>query len=474
MQIKKLRALVKLGESDTLEFKETTGRLSDAMRSICAFLNQEGGIVLFGVTDKGKIVGQEISDKTKREIAHAIEKIEPHAEVKVEHVSLGNDKHVIALIAKEGKNKPYAYDDRPYIRRQSTTQKMSRDGYAQLIQENPRLSPSWDSQTTNNCTLNDLDKKRIYEVVGAAVEEGRMSTTAVASRMTVKEILKKYGLMVGEKLTNAAVLLFCKKEEKQFIQSTVKMARFKGTDKSEFLDNISIQGNLFDLYEAAIKFFRGYLPIGGRFEVGNPFRIDTPAIPYKVLREALVNALCHRDYSMRSGSMYIAFYDDRVEIVSAGKLPPGITVSALSKKHESYPRNGLIAKVFFSCGMIEQWGSGTYDMIQLCKKSGNPIPIFEETTGSFSVTLPLKEPIARINFERTPHAQLTARQKEIVEILKQGPMSREQIMGKMEKLLNVRTIQKDLSRLKKLGLIVQEGLGVGRTIIWTLKRTETN
>ena len=395
MQLKKLKALIKKGESDALEFKQSTGRLSDSMRTVCAFLNQDGGTLLFGVTDDGRTVGQEVADKTLREIANELERIEPNADVKIERVAVGSGKYVIALTVKEGKNKPYSYDDRPYLRKQSTTQTMRRDEYAQLIQENQRLSPGWDSLLTNNCTLNDLDKNRISEVVHTAVAEGRMAS--MAARANFKEILKKFGLIVDEKLTNAAVLLFCKKEEKQFIQSTLKMARFKGTDKREFLDHKSVQGNLFDLYEEAMKFFRSYLPVAGRFEAGNPFRIDTPAIPYKVLREALVNALCHRDYSMRSGSTYIAFYDDRVEIVSAGKLPPGITVSALSKKHESYPRNHLVAKVLFACGMIEQWGSGTYDMIQLCKESENPIPKFEETTGSFSVTLPLKEPVARLN-----------------------------------------------------------------------------
>lgn len=394
MQLKKLRTRVSRGESNTIEFKKSTGQLSTAMKSVCAFLNQEGSTVLFGVTNDGKIVGQEAADKTDRDLAQALEQIDPRPTVKVDYTALDNDRYVIALEAKEGKNKPYTYDNRPYIRSQSTTQVMSRDDYAQLIQDNARLAPSWDSQTTNNCTINDLDKKRIAEVVLAAVTEGRMS--AIASRTPTIEVLKKFGLMVGEKLTNAAVLLFCKKEEKQFIQSTLKMARFSGTEKGEFLDHVSVQGNLFDLYEAAMKFLRGYLPKASSFEANNPFRIDTPAIPYKVLREALINALCHRDYSMRSGSTYLAFYDDRVEIVSAGKLPPGITVSALSKKHESYPRNQLIAKIFFSCGMIEQWGNGTYDMIQLCKQAGNATPLFEETTGSFSVTLPLKEPIARL------------------------------------------------------------------------------
>jgi ATP-dependent DNA helicase RecG len=120
------------------------------------------------------------------------------------------------------------------------------------------------------------------------------------------------------------------------------------------------------------------LPVAARIEEGNPLRIEIPAIPYKVLREALVNALCHRDYSIRGGSISVAIYDDRVEIGSTGLLPEGVKIKQLTQKHLSIQRNPLIANVFYLCRMIEKWGRGTQEMIELSKQSGNPVPHFEE------------------------------------------------------------------------------------------------
>lgn len=398
MLLKNLRALIKRGESNTLEFKKSTGQLHVAMKTVCAFLNQDGGTVLFGVTDDGKLVGQSVADKTDRDVANELEKIEPHVVAKIEYITLDTGKQVVAVTVREGKNKPYAYDGRSYARIQSTTQVMSRDEYKELMQENPILLPSWDNQIASDCTLNDLDKKRIRNVVRLGVSAGRIHD--VAQRASIIEILRKLDLMKGDRITNAAVVLFCKKEEKQFIQADIKLARFLGFDKKEFLDNKFYRDNIFELLEKAMAFLYLHLPIAARIEEGKLQRTETPAIPFKVLREALINALCHRDYAMRSGSITVAIYDDRVEIVSPGRLPSTIKLSALKKQHESRPRNKLIAETLFRFHMIEQWGRGTLDMIDLCKEAGLPAPKFEESTSSFSVILPLKEHLRQFARQR--------------------------------------------------------------------------
>lgn len=468
--------MVKRGEAEDVEFKKSTSVLSQAVQTVCAFLNSSvGGTVLIGVTDDKKIIGQTISDGTKKDIAAELAKIEPHVSPKIEYIPIADDRYVIALLIKPGSMAPYVYDGRPYVRSQSTTRKMPQERYEELLHRRRPLSIAWESLTTNDCTLSDLDKRRIRQIVNKAISSGRL--TNIASHEKVNDILKKFNLMVGYKLTNAAVILFCKNEQKQFIQSMIKLARFRGTDKTEFIDNRAVHGNIFDLYEKAIAFLENYLPIAGKIEEDSYTRTDSPAIPIKVLREALINAFCHRDYSSRSGSIDIAVYDDRVEITNMGTLPSDITIRELSQKHKSFPRNPLIANVLYACGMIERWGRGTIDMIELCKKSGNKPPKFEESTGSFSVTLPLKEPISRL--ELSPKkiiaghvaveiTSLNERSREILMILKAGPMSREQIAGMLKKTIVARTLQRDLSKLKKLGLISQSG--AGKYIVWTLKK----
>ena len=168
--------------------------------------------------------------------------------------------------------------------------------------------------------------------------------------------------------------MFCKNEKKQFIQSQLRLARFKGTGKDEFIDNKIYRGNIFYLYDKAISFLNNYLPISGKIDNETPVRVDTPAIPFKVLRESIINALSHCDYSIRGGAVNIAVYDDRVEVNNAGGLPAGITVEKLKSKHSSYPRNPLIAKVLYAAGYIEMWGWGIEKILSLSVAAGNPEP----------------------------------------------------------------------------------------------------
>lgn len=465
MKISQLKALVKRGESEVLEFKTSTGSISTGMQTVCAFLNSDrGGAIIFGVKDDGQIIGQDVSDKTRKEIAVELNKIEPHAKIDVAYVKISTNRQAIVMHVNPGENAPYSYDGRSYVRSQSTTTRMAKEDYMYL--HNKNNPTSWEGLTSSNCTLRDLDNNRIKEVIRAAVLAKRLPANAIRER--VPDILKKFGLIKNEKLTNAAVILFCKNEQKQFMQSHIKLARFRGIDKTEFLDTKMFKANAFDLYDKALDYLHFSLPVAARIEPGKQNRVEEPAIPYKVLREALANALVHRDYSHAGGSIDVAIYDDRVNITNIGSLPKGILLKELSKEHPSIPRNPLIAHVFYVCEKIEKWGRGTLDMIQNCKNAGNPVPIYKEIGGSFSVTLPFRAPIARKGVSSASAMDLSARQKEILNILNQGPLSRKQILSAMKNPPSDRTVQVDLLVLSKLKLIVSEGKG--RALVWAISQ----
>lgn len=393
MKIAQLKSLIKQGESKILELKSSTDSLTGAIQTVCAFLNSEqGGMIVFGVKDDGHITGQLVTDKTCKEIGIELNKIEPYEKITIAEASISGDKKVIVFMVRPGEKGPYTYDGRAFIRHQSTTTRMSKEEYLYLHNKN---NPThWEGLTNNNCKINDLDRNRIKEVVRMGVFEKRLPETAIT--LSIPDILNKFKLIVNEKLTNAAVILFCKNNDKQFPQSYIQLARFRGTDKKEFLSTKLYTGNAFDLYDKAMDFLVFALPVAARIEPGNPIRVETPAIPYNVLREALTNALIHRDYSNPGSSIAVAVYDDRVNITNIGALPKGVTLNQLSKQHPSIQRNPLIAHIFYLCGKIEKWGRGTLDMIEDCKKVGNPLPIYEEVGGSFSITLPFKEPIRTV------------------------------------------------------------------------------
>lgn len=466
MHLADLKNIIKKGESERLEFKSSTGNLSSAMQTICAFLNStEGGVVVFGVTDQGKIIGQAISDKTRKEIATELNRIEPFAKIDTKYVEVANDKFAIVITVEPGLKAPYTYDGRSFIRNQSTTGRMTKEEYIYLHNQNNQTL--WKSLTNNSCKVSDLDRNRIKEIIRMAVFEKRLPEAALSA--SIPDTLKKLNLITDDELTNASVILFCKNEDKQFIQSHIKLARFKGIDKSEFLDTKSFKGNAFDLYDKAMDFLSQWLPVSAKIESGKSTRIESPAIPHKVLREAMTNALVHRDYSNAGGSIDVAVYDDRVNITNIGALPKGVALNQLAKEHPSIQRNPIIAHVFYLCGKIEKWGRGTQDMILDCKKSGNPLPIYEEIGGSFSVTFPLKEPISTVSnkqIKKPDLSQLTDRQKEILKILRNKRLKASEILEYLSIPISIRTAQVELSKLKEIGLVKSEGKA--KASLWSL------
>jgi len=117
------------------------------------------------------------------------------------------------------------------------------------------------------------------------------------------------------------------------------------------------------LLSEAIQFLTRHLPVAGRIEPGLFERVDEPLFPPIALREALVNAFCHRDYAQAGGAVSVAIYDDRFEIWSSGELPLGMKVEGLKREHLSRPRNPLIAEVLYRRGLVERWGRGTQKML---------------------------------------------------------------------------------------------------------------
>jgi ATP-dependent DNA helicase RecG len=317
-------------------------------------------------------------------------------------------------------------------------------------------------------SIKDLDSELILHMVDLAIKRGRLSGNAIREKPI--DILRRFNLLLDGKLKRAAIILFCNNRSKQFIQSQLRLARFRGVGKKEFIDNKQYIGNSFYLYDQAMTFLNNYLPIAGKITDESPIRQDTSAIPYQALREALVNALCHRNYSINGGAVSLAIYDDRVEISSTGALPIELSVKNLLKEHNSMPRNPLIADVFYACGMIEMWGRGIQNIIEFCEEAGNPKPQFIATNADFTVCLPMHEPIVSMTQNKEKNKiTLISRQEKILEILeKEGKLKASEILDSLSNPPSLRTIKTDLLYLMKQNLI--EMVGKGRNTVWRKKK----
>jgi ATP-dependent DNA helicase RecG len=185
-------------------------------------------------------------------------------------------------------------------------------------------------------------------------------------------------------------------------------------------------------------------------------RQDTPLYPPLALREALVNALCHRDYTIPGGAISVAIFDDCLEVSSTGLLPAGITVADLKRQHRSRPRNPFIAGVFYRRGLIEQWGRGTQKIVDWCLAAGEPEPEFEEQAGELVVRFRPGgyHPPLRVSHD------LTERQRQILLILSDRRKWKVQvILGQLQNPPGLRALQVDLHMLRDVRLVQTSGRG---------------
>ena len=239
MTIDDIRTMIVSDESRILELKKTTGELKDGMHSACAFLNTEGGWLIFGVTPKSlKIVGQEVTDNTQREIALALAGLEPAVDVHVEYVDVpdypGNKVIAMHFDGWVWGERPHTIHGCPYYKVESTTKVMPHEMYDERILAHRPQIYSWEGQMADGITLADLNEKHIKGCIRLGVEGGRIPASAIS--VPIEETLVKWKLLKNGVPTNGATMLFSDNID-EYPQFRLRMARFVGTDKNEFIDN---------------------------------------------------------------------------------------------------------------------------------------------------------------------------------------------------------------------------------------------
>jgi len=457
MTLDDVRDIAEDGESAQVEFKRSTGTLDAAVKSVCAMLNGSGGYVLIGVRDDGSILGQEVADSTRRDVARELRKIDPQVALEPEVVPVDEDRSVIVLSVPGDRMGPYTYDSRPYVRQSATTESMDQSTYEERLVERRDPRQRWEARPAEGLTVVDLNASEITRTVTAAIDRGRMEEPGTRDP---EDLLRGLGLIRDGELLNAAVVLFG--EDQMFMpdypQCLLRMARFRGTTKSEFEDNRQVRGNAFTLLQRAQQFLREHLPIASTVQPDTMERDDTPLYPMEALREAIANALCHRDYGLRGGSIGLAIYDDRLEITNTGTLPAGITIEELTEPHVSQIRNDLIADTFYRRGIIEQWGRGTIKMQEATEAAGLAPPEFEERGGEIVVRFRPTRYIAPRRVER----DLSDLQRELLQIVgREGPVRLSEIKNVLQSEAAERTVQENLQSLRELDLIDLQGHGRG-------------
>ena len=390
-----IEAMVREDESRVLEVKKTTGELYAGMCSGCAFLNTDGGWVLFGVTPALKIVGQDVTDPTRREIAQEFRKFSPAIDLSAQYIDVpGSDgKKVIAIwFPAAGPAKaPYTYDGRPYYKVENTTSQMPLEMFEERIKIGNPKKFSWEKTTSDAFDSRMISSKTLTEVLNGGINKGRIPKSASSLRNTLSRLDHFKLRDESGKLTNAAIVLFGKDPSRTFSQCKVRLARFEGTTMDEFRDQTVCYGNLFEQYDAVVEFCQKHMYLAGKMELKG--RIDTLTVPIDVVREATLNLLVHRTWWSDSRTPSVAIFDDRVEFMNPGAFPAGTTPEDFIKRPHSAPINPDIAEVFFKSGVMEGWGRGLLNIVNECKAAGLPAPEFEIIPDFVCLTIRFKEPL---------------------------------------------------------------------------------
>jgi len=421
-------------ESHSVEFKRYWR--DEYLKILCAFANSDGGVLWLGVKNDGTPIGLENVDKLLEELPNKIRnKLSITPTVMLEGTM---DKKVIKIEISPS-DIPISYNGKFYVRSGSTTQELQDFELLKFIMRRQGLS--WDAMSSD-VDAEEIDKETVDKFVEMA-----KSRLSISKADSAKRILENLELIKNGKLTNAAVLLFTKEPQRYFLNSFVRVGRFK--TPIEIIDAVEIRGNLFEQVEGIIKAIKKNINV--KFEINDIERKEVWEYPITAIREACINALIHRDY-LDSADIQIKIYDDHIWFWNPGKLPEGLTVEMLKKEHPSKLRNKLLAMVFYYAGLIERWGTGTVRMAEICRNWGFPEPEFREESGGFSVIF-WKD---IYNEEFLEKMGLNERQiKAVLYVKKHGKITNK----KYQEIANTtdRTALRDLSLLCKLGILRRVG-----------------
>jgi ATP-dependent DNA helicase RecG len=331
-----------------------------------------------GKDDNGKIVGIENPNKLLETLPNLINQktgILPLIELKHEE-----NKQFIVINIQES-IVPISFHGHYYIRSGSVTTELQGAQLNDFLLK--RTGLTWDEIVVDDFKADELDIPTIEKFKRLATDR----LPFIQNEENHLHILQKLNLMKGGKFKRAAILLFAKNPQKYFLQARIKIGKF--LSDSDILTSDIVEGNLFQQVDQALDILRTkYLLSPISYE--GIYRREKLEYPYEALREAILNALIHRNYMITS-TIQIRLYANQFLIMNDGKLPDEISVEDLRRNHISIPRNFLLAEVFYKSGLIESWGRGTLRIINECIEAGLPEPEFIINNSLFTVCFKPKD-----------------------------------------------------------------------------------
>ena len=438
-------------ENQNLEWKQSWH--DDYLSTLCGFANANGGIMEIGRHNNGEIIGvpkiKKLLDDLPNKIRSAMGII-PSVDV------LEEDGKQYLSVAIKPYSFPISCNGKYYMRSGSTTQELSGaelDGFILRVQ-----GKTWDSVPVPHVKFNEFENDAFKAFRRKAIASGRL--TAQDLEITDEMLLHNLRLADGDYLKRAAILLFHQDPENWMPGAYIKIGFFENA--ADILYQDEIHGPLITMADKAedlvfTKYFKGIISYEGLQ------RIETFPVPRLAFREAVLNAVIHRDYST-GNPIHIHIYPNEVLIYNDGGLPENWTIEKLFASHTSLPRNPMIAGGFFRSGQIEAWGRGIEKMTNARKFFGQPEPFYRTHSREVMIGFKTEVQFGEKFGEKFGENQT---QEKIMEIMRQNPKASAKAIA--EKIgLTARGVEKVIKTLKSLGLVERVGAAKGGR--WEVKK----
>jgi ATP-dependent DNA helicase RecG len=436
--------------------KASARKMAEAM---CALANAHGGMVISGATSTRKIVGVSDPEITRELMASAALLVTPPLVLPLPQLLEIGDKSLCITQVPAGLPHVYSIRGQYLVRSGRDTRPLTPHELRVLLLN--RSESSFESQTPRGATLDDLDQERIQayrDALGAAGIDDLHDL--LLSRGCLAETDK------GLRPTIAGLLLFARNPQRWLRSAEITAVRYAGSTMSDDFIREDIRGVLADQIRKAEAFVNSNMRRGMR--INGLEREELPEYPISVVREAIVNAVAHRDYSIRGDNIRVLMFSDRMEVYSPGRLPGHVTLDNIID--ERYSRNEAVVQVLSEMGFIERLGYGIDRMIAVCEQEGLPPPDFSETSAGFKVTIYSHAPsLVGVGppAHLYAHLQLNPRQEKAMDFLQKNRRITNRDYQTLCPDTSPETLRRDLADLVDRGLILK--IGQKRATYYILK-----
>ena len=360
-------------EQQNIEYKSVWK--DEYLKWICGFANAQGGTLFIGKDDNGNVTGVKNAKKLLEDLPNKITTVLGIiADVNLHETERGDYMEIVI----EPQLHPVNYKGEYHFRSGSTKQELKGAALDRFLLQ--KYGRKWDSVPIPNVLTSELKRETFEFFREKGIDSKRLDEKC--NKDTPEQLLDNLKLIDNGHLKRAALLLFHPDPEKFVTGAYIKIGFFRSESDLQFQDDI--HGNLFEQIEKTMellltKYTRALISYKGLS------RIETYEYPEEALREALLNAISHKDYA-GCVPIQIRVYGDRIKIWNEGQLPENWTVKNLLEEHPSRPYNPDIANAFFRCGYVESWGRGIEKMTEQCAGAGLPIPLITSEGSDFWIT----------------------------------------------------------------------------------------